>query len=411
MKRSIQLIPILLLLTTFISEAQTLEKDVIHAFGLYGSGNYGEAVTAFDQVINNYSKYDQKCIFYRGIAQYQLQNYTAAKSDLQLAVESGYPEACLWMAKLYVSEGSTPEAIHSIEQYLKESKHPDISEIKKEELFKKLHNTQEWFSLWEKDLLSDEMKIQEEVNFHISKMNFEKAHEIIGTNLNKGLDDAFLYELNSRVYFREEIFQLALNDINKAVSIEPVSERHLKLKAEYLIRLNKHHEAVEILTELLERNPGDFEIRFMRANTTCLAGDLDLAESDNRIYMRYFDTPDAVFLMGQILYEKGDYLDALKYFNRLINEEVAQAKYFKARGLTYYETKTYQYAAYDLSMSLDLDPNDAQTNLYLGITEYQLGEKELCCYYLKRAKDFGELNAITYLQRYCDETKRACLKR
>ncbi len=402
MKRSIQLISILLLLTTFISEAQTLEKDVVHAFGLYGSGNYSEAVTAFDQVLNNYSKYDQKCIFYRGIAQYQLQNYTAARSDLQLAVESGYPEAYLWMAKLYVSAGSYPEANHAIEQYLKESKHPDVTEIKKEELFKRLHNTQEWFSLWEKDLLSDEMKIQEEVNFYISKMNFEKAHEIIGANLNKGLDDAFLYELNSRVYFREGIFQLALNDINTAISIRSGSERLLKLKADYLVQLNKNFEAVKILTELLENTPEDFSLRFMRANTAYSAGEYDLAYADINIYMKYFETPETVYLMGEILYSRGEYLEALKYFNRLIRDEVAQAKYFKARGLTYYETKTYQYAAYDLSMSLDLDPNDAQTNLYLGITQYHLGEKELCCYYLKRAKNFGELSAIEYLRKYCD---------
>jgi lipoprotein NlpI len=110
--------------------------------------------------------------------------------------------------------------------------------------------------------------------------------------------------------------------------------------------------------------------------------------------------------MGQILYKESRYLDALKYFNKLLEDDASQAKYFFARGMTYFQTKTYKFAAYDLSMSLDLEPDNAEANLYLGITSYYIGNEELCCYYLNRAKNFGEMTAITYLQKYCNKTER-----
>ncbi len=384
------------------SGAQTLEKDVVHAFGLFESNKFEESVLAFNQVIDRYNKYDEKCRYFRGIVQYHLQHYDAARSDLQFAMETGNTESNLWMARLCVSSGQYKEAILFIENYLKESKQPDLTGIKKDSVFKKLHDSQEWFLLWQKNLFSEESKVHEEVAFFTGKRNFEKAHEVIETASDQFIDNSYLYELNSKVYFQEGIHQLALNEINKAISNQPENFALLKLKAKYLVQLNKHFEAVEMLTKVLEDDPGDFTSRFERANSAYHAGEYELAESDLQLYMKYFDIPDAEFLMGQVLYGKTKYLEALKYFNGLLKEDTSEAKYFLARGMTYYQTKTYKYAAYDLSMSLDLDPNNSQANLYLGITQYQLGNKELCCYYLKRAKNFGELSAIEYLQKYCD---------
>ncbi len=405
MKRAF-IISVILSLFCCFSEAQTADKDVIHAFGFYESGKYKEAITAFDQVIDNYDTYVQKCTYYRGISKYKLQKYTDAKYDFQLALKSGFPEANLWLARIEVHFGQFNDAAYYIEKYLLNTKHPDIDQIKKDSVFKKLHDTEEWFSLWQKNLISDESKIHEEVNFYLNRKNFVKAHEIIEGNLSKGYDEVSLYMLNSEVYFQEGIYQLALNEINRAISLQPENAELLRRKAKYLIHLDKNYDAVEILTKVLENDPGDFALRFERANAAFNAKNYELAENDNAIYMKYFETPDAEFLMGQILYEETRYLDALKYFNRLLEADTSEAKYFLARGMTYFQTRTYKFAAFDLSMSLDLEPNDALANLYLGITQHHLGDNTLCCYYLKRAKNFGELSAINYLQKYCDKIER-----
>ena len=405
MKRAI-VITFILALFYCVSEAQTADKDVIRAFGFYESGKYKEAITTFDQVIDNYDKYTKKCTYYRGISEYKLKKYTDAKYDFQIASKSGFPEANLWLARIEVFFGQFSDAVYYIEKYILNTKLPDIVQIRKDTVFRKLHDTEEWFSLWQNDLISDESKIHEEVDFYLNRKNFTKAHEIIESNLGGDYDDVSLYMLNGEIYFQEGIFQLALNEINGAILLQPENTELLRKKAKYLIQLNKNEEAVEILTKLLESDPGDFALRFERANAAFKAENYELAETDNAIYMKYFDTPDGEFLMGQILYEETRYLDALKYFNNLLEKDTSEAKYFFARGMTYFQTRTYKFAAFDLSMSLDLEPNDAQANLYLGITQHYLGDNTLCCYYLNRAKNFGELSAINYLQKYCDKIER-----
>lgn len=397
------LIGLVIGLTCFSSYAQSLEKDVIRAFGLYESGKYGDAIGAFDDVINRYNSFDQKCIYYRGISRYHLKNYNSAKFDFQEALKSGVAEAGLWLARIHSIYSQNTEAVFYIDKYLKEVKQPGIAEIKKDSVFKKLHNTEEWFSLWQRYEPTEENNIHDEIVFHLKRKDFKAAHTGIENNLNREFDNSVLYELNSQVYFAEGNYQLALNEINRALSLKPEEIQFQKLKADYLVKLNKDAEAVEIYTRILEAEPGDFSSRFARAEAALLAGDFELAESDARIYMEYFSNPDAGFLIGQIFYEQAKYLDALKQFNNLLEEDTSVAKYFKARGMTYYQTGTYKFAAYDLSMSLDLDPNNAQANLYLGLSKHQLGDNELCCYYLKRAKNFGELSAIKYLQKYCDK--------
>ena len=86
-----------------------------------------------------------------------------------------------------------------------------------------------------------------------------------------------------------------------------------------------------------------------------------------------------------------------------MENDTSNAEYFKARGLTYYQTHTYQQAAYDLSMSLDLVPDDQKANYYLGLAQHSLGNEKMACYYMNRARKYGELKAIEFLQENCRE--------
>ena len=64
-------------------------------------------------------------------------------------------------------------------------------------------------------------------------------------------------------------------------------------------------------------------------------------------------------------------------------------------------TKTYQYAIYDLTMSLDLDPTDGETYLYLGIARMESGDKTAACSDFQKAQRLGEARALRYIIDYC----------
>jgi Flp pilus assembly protein TadD len=52
-------------------------------------------------------------------------------------------------------------------------------------------------------------------------------------------------------------------------------------------------------------------------------------------------------------------------------------------------------------MSLDLDPENGNVNLNLGIALINSGKSDNACYYLRKARSLGVKEATEYLARYC----------
>ncbi len=230
-----------------------------------------------------------------------------------------------------------------------------------------------------------------------------KANALADDALAAHPDDPELHALKSELYWHDNNPQLALNELNLALNSDPGNIAYLKRKAECLIGLSDHTSALGVLNEILDQTPEDFETRYLRAVTALNAGNYSIAIEDIKLYIRYFPVDEAQFIAGQIYYAAGRYMESLKYYNSLLEKDKSKASYFKARGMAYYQTENYKEAAYDLSMSLDLLPNDAETNYFLGLAEQKLGHEKLACYYLTRAKEFGDTRAETTLRGVCSE--------
>jgi tetratricopeptide (TPR) repeat protein len=386
-------------------QAQTLDKNdlVIDAYGTFLSQSYQQSILLFNQLIASDKEPRAEWFLYCGIAKFNLNQIQGAELDFQQAERRGDTEAILWNARLKALSGKSAEAVLSIRKYLELTPDPDIRSIQKDSLLQALHGTEEWFSLWQTDWQSDIQKLIADIKYYTKKQDYYKAHSAINDALDKKTDKAFLYALSSTIYEGEGNVELALNEINSALSIETANPKYLEKKAIFLLHFSKNTDALNILSQLLISNPGNFNARYLRANAAMEMGNYAQAKTDIEIYLRYFPSDTAQFLAGQICYLAGNYLEALRYINPLLGKDKSNAAYFKTRGMAYYQTQTYKQAAYDLSMSLDLSPNDAEANYYLGLTEQILGHKKLSCFYLTRARNFGESKAIPYLQENCKE--------
>jgi tetratricopeptide (TPR) repeat protein len=393
-------IGLLLLSTSVLS--QSSEDTRIDAFGKYESAAYREAVVAFNKLLTDNSTNNQQIELFKGISEYKISDYYTAISDLKLS-EVKYPESDLWLARTYAAMSDKLNTIFYIEKYLRRDSDAYPEKINKDSVFRFLHSTNEWLELWQKDWLSESQKARNDAAYFCGKNNFRQAHQIIDNELLKNGSNLQLMAFKSEVYEEEGNTELALNEINKVLEKEPDNSIFLKQRAGYLNKLGKFSDAVNDLSRVLKKAPEDFDARYQRAGAAVGAQQLDLARADIQLYLKYFNTENAFFLAGQIYYASGNYLTALKYFNRIMDRKNPDVRYYRARGMTYYQTNTFDLAVYDLSMSLDLEPNNAEANLYLGLAEYYNGNTKSACYYWKRANNLGELKALNYLQKYCHE--------
>jgi lipoprotein NlpI len=377
------------------------DKRVLDAFGSFVNSHYAEAAGLFEKLAGEKSPSGAKYLFYQGLSEYQLGDYSRARVNLQKAESGGYALANLWLAKIYTDEGDPKKACAAIQNYLDNSTVQDLDAIKKDPAFRSLQNTDEWFLLWQDDRLTLGQKTYNDAAYYFSRKQFAKAHELIENRFAEKDNNAGLHALNSKVYSEEGIQSLALDEINKALQLEDTNTAYLEQKADYLEKSGKISGALEVMNNLMTIAPEDFQARYQRALLAFETEQYSLAKADMQVLNTYFNNPDYDFLLGKIDFEQGNYLSALKIFNVLMEKEQPRAEYYKARGLTYFKTGTFDQAAYDLSMSLDLTPDDAETNLYLGLAEQSRGNSDMACYYLQRARHYGSSVASGYLNSYC----------
>ena len=399
-KRFVILISLLISIAGISVEAQPAE-DLYNAYGYFYCGNFSESVTAFNNLIGNSSVKRPSDFLYRGICNYNLELYQEALQDFSVAAESNIYEACLWQARAYIRLRKNNQAIDCIRKFLTISGETEFGKIQNDTVFRELHNLEAWHELWQNQNTSSVQEIIAEADYLAGKQQFEEAHLLLESSIEK--DDIRVVLCNSKIYEKEGNIQLAVNELNRGLKINPDEPELMYHKALYMVTLKKYNEAYTILTELLTSAPEDFPLRLNRAEAAYKAGDLEVAKEDIELYLKYFNNEDARFLAGKIEYASGRYLNALRYFNSLLENNTSSAEYFRARGLTYYQTHTFQQAAYDLSMSLDLEPDDMEANYYLGLTQHSLGNNKMACYYMNRAVKYGELKAIEFLQENCRE--------
>ncbi len=381
-------------------KAQT-DNNLFDAYGNFYSGNYDKAISAFDNLIQESYVPRSVDFLYRGICYYKSGNYQEALPDFVFASEHKQPEAYLWRARTYVVFNNFDEAVNCLKKYLQEAPVLEIEDVKKDTVFKKLYTSEAWYEFLENYRLSAAQDIINEAEYFAGRQKYNEAHNLIESY--SGNQDIRLIFYNSRLFAAEGNTELAINELNRGLAAYPDHVILLRQKAGYLMQLKNYSEAYGILTKIQNSIPEDFNLRYSRAEAAYYSGNLTDAKNDMDLYLKYFNNEEAIFLAGEIEYASGRYLSGLRYFNKLLENNASSAAYFKARGMTYYQTNTLQPAAYDLSMSLDLVPDDAEANYYLGLTQNLLGNKKMACYYLKRAKKYGDLRAVEYIQKNCNK--------
>jgi tetratricopeptide (TPR) repeat protein len=375
-------------------DAQTPGEIWIDACGRLESGDYVEANALFSKLIDQHYLREGRIYLFKGMAQYCAGDMQPARTILLKAKESGLPEADIWLAKIAMAQNQPDKAIDHLKLYLNTTSATHAESVWNDSVFFPLRGSDGWFDLVEFQSQNPIGELKADVGYYLEKQNYKEAHNAVNRmRPANNHESAEMHVLFSQIYSGEKAYQLAINEINQALVLKPEEHEYLKLKYNYLTALGKSYEAISILNMLLQRFPEDFELRKERVITALELNDFETAAEDMDILLKYFPTAENRFLKGKIKYGNGNYLDALKEFNYLIKEGKPRADYFKARGMTYYQTRTFDQAAYDLSMSLDLVPDDGETNYYLGLSERRRGNTTLSCYYLSRAQEYGELRA------------------
>ncbi len=159
----------------------------------------------------------------------------------------------------------------------------------------------------------------------------------------------------------------AVVEFTIAIEIEPRKKGYLYL-AHTKQKIQDFEGAIKVYNDLIAFEPNNAEAFNNRGNL-----------KDNLLR-----PAEAIEDYNQAILIKSDYTEA--YFNRAI---------------AFYNFKDFEAAKLDFQKVLELDPDDAESLLGLGLTEKQLGNSIQACKYLLEAQRAGLDEAQKYWEEFC----------
>jgi tetratricopeptide (TPR) repeat protein len=381
---------------------QSVDEQYLTGSSYIIKRDYNRAVESLTLAISRNNS-DYGLYIKRGSALLKLSETESALADFNEANIILQHSADIWLARAYAQQGDLNNSILWLRNHLKSSfKLPEDS-IKKDPSFDGIQSDPEWYALWQEEWYDDTEKVKADALFYMKRKQYEEAISRLDEEIPENEDNNALLLLRGKVFMEQGNYAAAIGDFSSVISADKTVPTVFLNRGHAYLKAGKYKEAINDLSKAVREDPANFDLYQERAEAYAGLLNYSSALKDMQFYLKYFnDDNEALYRCGEYYYAAEDYINALKCFNRNLMEDPNNPAYYKARGKSYLKTSTYRYAISDLSMSLDLNPGDAETWMYHGLAAIQSGDKENGCSSLNKARMLGSAEAVRYIMENCE---------
>jgi tetratricopeptide (TPR) repeat protein len=310
--------------------------------------------------------------------------------------------ASLNLARAYADMGDVGLSIQHLENHL-------ISDFKTEERkllldphLEKIENSPEWRRLWKTDWFTSLEKGISEIEYQIGRGQVFEARSALK-------DLSFFYKKSPEINYLSGILSYGEGDYKSAVGFlsDAIAGDYKEYKV-WLSYINAQKEsaaylnAVSACNEAMEIYPDRSELYLLRLECNRKAGERQKALNDAKLILQlYPNNEDAIRNAGKLAYENKQYTESLKYLSINIKNQPGNSQYFTDRASVYMATRSWDFAVYDYSMALDLQPMDGEAYYNKAYALLQLGKTEDACHDLKLALKYGNRKASSLINKNC----------
>lgn len=332
---------------------------------------------------------------------YKTKNYSGAINIIE-ASDVTYNKTKLLHAKIYAAKGKPIEAVTRLNEYLKSIGNPTLKSILYDKAFSNIYNSEAWQAYTTSYQASEINQRIDEVNYLIRKKSYPQAHEL-ADKLVLNYPQTESHSAKGDIYEAEGLPVLALQSYKKALGLDKENAEILEKIAKNQISANQLENAKNSYTSLIKNNPERFTAYKPTIGVYIALEEYDAAKQLSATYTELFpNDKEAQLNAAKVAVKSGNVQAALRYINPLYNSDLPKLDFYLTRGEIYLNAGMFKNASSDFSMYLDLSPNSQKVNLLLGNTHHKLNNASLACYYWKRARNFGSMEAIEYLLENCE---------
>jgi tetratricopeptide (TPR) repeat protein len=329
-------------------------------------------------------------------------DYSGAINDFNSANNIAPSSGEYGLARIYGLKGDAATSVYHLEYCLRSAYRKSEKDILLDPAFSLIENRPEWRQFWKKEWYDAVEKGIAEIEYDISTGNINEAKSVL-----VGLSGTYPGNTSNAyagalISFAEKKYPEATKTLTSLLAEEPENEKALRLLAKVQEATGNQAGASFTYTKLLDIGIPDPELLLSRAECYRKTGLTDKAKEDIAKYIDlYPGNKKALSFAGKVESLSGDNIKALTYFSENLKLHPNDAECYLDRANAYFVAKSWDWAAKDYSMSLDLQPGNSDAWLNKGISLVNSGKRDDACFDFRKSFNLGNRKATEYISRYC----------
>jgi tetratricopeptide (TPR) repeat protein len=388
------------LVVSQIMSGQQYYDTVLRAVILAGRGDAAQAARLLAETAETAN--DTGMLTLRGDFYLKAGMLREAKADFMRAENLSQGSGLYGLARCAAAEGDSKSAVSILESHLKSSQRRSEPEIILDDAFSKITSSSEWRVLWKKDWYRVYERKSWEID-HYLKSDLADLAAAAYAELSGLYPEMPVTEYcNARILMSQGRYREAAAILGTLTSSGNPPPQWIMALATALEGEGSHYAAATVYDRLIKARYPDPGLLLKKSRMLLRAGDREAAKTEIQRYISIDPgNTEALGLIGRTYAEEGAIYEALPYLNENVDKHPGEASAFSLRGDAWFASRTWDRAAEDYTMSLDLDPENGQVNLNLGIALINSGRSDDACHYLRKARSLGMKEATDYLARHC----------
>jgi len=193
------------------------------------------------------------------------------------------------------------------------------------------------------------------------------------------------------------MIQFSFAGVNQKVNNQKIID-----SGTYKVQMHDYKGAIVDFTNVLESDPENVEVLFLRAEAKQSLDDYFGAIMDyNQILTYRNNSFEAFFQRGKAKSKLMDYRGAIKDFDTALKIAPDEEGVLMERGKAQMALKSYQDSISDFSKILKMDPQNKDAYYLRGLIFIHLGESGKGCEDLSHAGELGDEQAYERIREYC----------
>ncbi len=398
--RKLTYILVLSILFPVIVFAQEKPSFYHQALVHFNKGDFQEAVTLYTKYLENNSSPEAMLNLARSYM--ELGKYDLALNKFTELNKKNKGMANYAMAQLYAIQNEAEKSVYYLELHLKSKFKLPENEIRLDEKFKNIEDSEVWKKLWQNDWYSDREKKIQEIKYLNNSGNYFEALQEADKSLKNYKRSHELYAARAEVYSSLKNPKAAIANYDRAIDINKRQVEYFINRGRAYLQIEKYKKALSDFDRALKLSDDYIELYIDKSLVLNGIEKYGQAIKDIETYLSLIpDDVKALSICGEIYYNNQQYVKAIDKFTKVIEISPGMASGYFSRGEGFYKNKQYKQAYDDFTMSLDLDPYNPLAYLQRGYVRLRLGQYNGACYDWEKATEMGSAEAGKKVGEFC----------